>query len=492
MSALSIIDFPYLQNAAPLFNAVRDLSAPIWLDSGKPRLLRGRFDIISASPIITLETRGRTTTISDQHSAARPVQHSTENPFAVTERVLKEMGKIVNEPDLPFCGGLAGYFGYDLGQNASAASEALIDLAQLPDLRLGYYTWALIINHQTSKAWTVFHPACADTLKKDVLARLRAVDRTESESGDLANTNSKASNSEGVFSAGKKHNGNTNFELTAGFKASTSREVYAAHIASIKDYIAAGDCYQVNFAQHFSAEYKGDPWFAYQQLRTALPSPFSAFMAWDAKAILSLSPERFIKLSGHQVETRPIKGTAPRGLTIDNDREQAIALMNSAKNRAENLMIVDLLRNDLGKSCQPGSIRVPKLFDLESLANVHHLVSTVTGTLMASKTALDLLAGCFPGGSITGAPKKRAMEIIQETEQIKRSVYCGSIGYISACGRMDTNIAIRTLAANNGKLHCWGGGGIVADSTAEDEYQESITKIALLMETLSKKPPHQI
>ena len=475
MFAPHIIDFPYQPNAAALFNAVRDLPAPIWLDSGKPRSLRGRFDIISASPIATIETKGQMTTISHHQSGSKRIEHSANIPFAIAEQVLAEMGSIANETGLPFCGGLAGYFGYDAGQQVSPDVAALIDLAKLPDLRLGYYTWALIINHQTSKAWTVFHPACSDQLKKGVLARLTQVDKKEPKTSSPEDSNPET----------MRHKYETHFALSTGFKASIARDVYAAQIASIKDYIAAGDCYQVNFAQHFCAEYKGDPWFAYQQLRTALPSPFSAFMAWDDKAILSLSPERFIKLSGRQVETRPIKGTAPRGLTLDEDRDQAIALMNSAKDRAENLMIVDLLRNDLGKSCQPGSIRVPKLFNLESFANVHHLVSTVTGTLMDNKTALDLLAGCFPGGSITGAPKKRAMEIIRETEQIKRSVYCGSIGYISACGRMDTNIAIRTLLANKGRLHCWGGGGIVADSDADSEYAESLIKVSLLMDTLN-------
>ena len=466
MPAVKVIDFPYQQNTTSLFEAVRDLPNPIWLDSGKPRSLQGRFDIISAAPLVTIETFEQSTTITRKGKSSSELEQSTDNPFAIAERVLKELGSVPDNPDLPFCGGLAGYFGYNTGQqDRLSGPDSLVDLAELPDVRLGYYTWALITNHQASKAWTVFHPASSKELRKDILARLT-----------LALANERDTTNDKVAST---------FALSRAFKASISKDEYARKIAAIKNYIAAGDCYQVNFAQHFSAIYEGDPWFAYKQLRTVLPSPFSAFMAWENKAILSLSPERFVKLSRGQVETRPIKGTAARGLTVIEDREKAIALMNSAKDRAENLMIVDLLRNDLGKSCQPGSIRVPKLFNLESFANVHHLVSTVTGTLVKDKTPLELLAGCFPGGSITGAPKKRAMEIIREAEQIKRSVYCGSIGYISACGRMDTNIAIRTLAANAGQLHCWGGGGIVADSNTEDEYNESITKVALLMDTLS-------
>ncbi len=469
MLAPDLIDLPYPRSATRLFEAIRDLPEPIWLDSGKPRSLRGRFDIISAAPLITLETQGPRTRISNHDSARSYVNWSSEEPFVIAQQILDEVGSVAVNSNLPFCGGLAGYFGYDLARETTPNPGKLTDLAGLPEARLAYYTWALIINHQTRKAWLVFHPACHRELREDVIARL-----SHSPPGAVTS----ASTSE------NRTQEEANFLLTSDFKASISKAEYVDKVEAIKDYISAGDCYQVNFAQHFLASYKGDPWFAYQKLRMALPSPFSAFMSWDDKAILSLSPERFIKLANRQVETRPIKGTAPRGLNVKEDHEKAVALMNSEKDRAENLMIVDLLRNDLGKSCQPGSIRVPKLFDLESYANVHHLVRTVTGTLAEQKTALDLLAGCFPGGSITGAPKKRAMEIIQEMENLKRSIYCGSIGYISACGRMDSNIAIRTLVANAGQLHCWGGGGIVADSNADDEYQESIAKIAILMKTL--------
>ena len=204
--------------------------------------------------------------------------------------------------------------------------------------------------------------------------------------------------------------------------------------------------------------------------------------------MLSLSPERFIKadIGNNQitVETKPIKGTVLRGSTVEQDQNNAIKLLNSTKDRAENLMIVDLLRNDLGKNCEPGSIRVPELFSLESFPNVHHLVSTVTGVLRSDRSVIDLLRDSFPGGSITGAPKKRAMEIIEQLEPVKRSLYCGSIGYISASNNMDTNIAIRTLIADGDSLHCWGGGGIVADSDADKEFEDSMNKIRLLLQTL--------
>jgi Anthranilate/para-aminobenzoate synthases component I len=204
----------------------------------------------------------------------------------------------------------------------------------------------------------------------------------------------------------------------------------------------------------------------------------------DDNAILSLSPERFVRVSHHQVETRPIKGTRPRGKNSAEDAANAAELLASAKDRAENLMIVDLLRNDLGRTCRTGSVRVPQLFTLESYPNVHHLVSSVVGELADGKDALDLIGDSFPGGSITGAPKIRAMQIIDELEPTRRSLYCGSLLYLDVRGEMDSSIAIRSLLVKDGRVSCWGGGGIVADSDWQDEYQESITKVKVLLDTL--------
>ncbi|HAQ73180.1 MAG TPA: aminodeoxychorismate synthase component I, partial [Pseudomonas sp.] len=218
--------------------------------------------------------------------------------------------------------------------------------------------------------------------------------------------------------------------------------------------------------------------------RAACPTPYAGFMALEEGAIASLSPERFLRLGAGEVETRPIKGTRPRRTDPHADAAEAQALLASPKDRAENLMIVDLLRNDLGRSCQVGSIRVPELFALESYPNVHHLVSSVVGTLAEGCDAFDLLAGSFPGGSITGAPKIRAMQIIDELEPSDRSIYCGSLLYIDVRGEMDSSIAIRTLLFKDDQVRCWGGGGIVADSDWQAEYQESIDKVRVLMEML--------
>jgi para-aminobenzoate synthetase component 1 len=255
-----------------------------------------------------------------------------------------------------------------------------------------------------------------------------------------------------------------------------TRAQYAQAFHRIQHYIREGDCYQVNLAQRFEISVAGDPWDIYLDMRRHNPAPYSGFMRLPQGAVLSSSPERFLQVSNGQVETKPIKGTIRRSKFAYEDKALAAQLLESDKDRAENLMIVDLLRNDIGKNCRIGSVAVPRLFALESFATVHHLVSTVTGTLAEGRHALDLLRGCFPGGSITGAPKLRAMEIIEELEPHRRGLYCGALGYVGFDGNMDTNIAIRTAVTLGDRYLYWAGGGIVADSTLESEYDESFAK----------------
>jgi para-aminobenzoate synthetase component 1 len=223
-------------------------------------------------------------------------------------------------------------------------------------------------------------------------------------------------------------------------------------------------------------------------LRAINPAPFAAFLDFPDGRIVSSSPERFLCVRGERVETKPIKGTRPRSADPALDRALAEELRASEKDRAENVMIVDLLRNDLGKVCAPGSVRATRLFDVESYATVHQLVSTVEGRLAAGKHALDLVAACFPGGSITGAPKLAAMEIIEELEPQRRSIYCGAIGYVGYDGDMDTSIAIRTLLQHGDYMYAWAGGGVVADSNVDAEYQESFDKAAALLQVLNESP----
>ncbi len=455
MQSIGIQEIPYQPNSEQLFEAVRDLPDAIWLDSGKPGSTQGRFDIISACPDALIETRGSLSTISDSSGTTT----SERDPFDLAQQLLQPLLPFDNSAtNHPFVGGLIGYFGYDLGRRLIAIENRAEVSTDLPDMRIGRYLWALIIDHSARQCQLLFHRNCPEELREKISQRFK--------------NNSLPTSDKSLFT------------LTEKFKATLNQDQYQQSIRRIKDYIASGDCYQTNFAQHFSAAFTGDLWTAYKRLRENLPSPYSAFWHWPDQALLCVSPERFVQSVDSAVETKPIKGTAKRGATVAEDQQRSQQLVNSSKDRAENLMIVDLLRNDLSKNCESGSITVPKLFELESFANVHHLVSTVTGKLDKNATPLNLLRDCFPGGSITGAPKKRAMEIIEELEPVRRSLYCGSIGYISANNRMDTNIAIRTVIADGDQLHCWGGGGIVADSKEDREYQESIDKIGALLSAL--------
>ena len=253
----------------------------------------------------------------------------------------------------------------------------------------------------------------------------------------------------------------------------------------IKKYISDGDCYQVNYSQNFSAKYDGDPWDIYKDIRKLNPAPYSSFFSFDNKYIISSSPERFISINNNCVQTKPIKGTLKRLPDPKEDFTQIYILKNDEKNLAENLMIVDLLRNDLGMNCKNGSIKVDKLFEIETFANVHHLVSTISGEVDNDSNIYNLIKDAFPGGSITGAPKLRSMEIIEELEPNNRSIYCGSIGYIGFDEKTDLNISIRTMLAVNKNLYFWGGGGIVNDSDIRSEYNESIDKVKPLLDTFS-------
>ena len=276
------------------------------------------------------------------------------------------------------------------------------------------------------------------------------------------------------------------------FTATTSRESFLSGITRIKEWIAAGDIYQVNLSQAFSACVAGGSLFdLYQKLRMASPAPMAAWLALDGREILSSSPESFLKISGRSIETRPIKGTRPRFADPAEDRRSADELKTCAKENAELVMITDLLRNDLGQICEFGSVEVANMLQLESLAQVHHLVSTVTGTLRTDTDAIDALAACFPGGSITGAPKIRAMEIIRELEQQPRGIYCGAIGWLGFNGESSFNIAIRTLIRDHDRLFYQTGSGIVADSDPQREYEETLHKSAGIRLALSAAPLDQ-
>ena len=432
------------------FAPIAHLPWAMLLSSAQASHSDNRFDILTANPRATLVTRGAITSISD-HSGTR---ESAADPLLLVQQQCDALGVTPAASEtLPFQGGALGLFGYDLGRRfETLPARAEADLIT-PDMAVGIYDWALIADHHQQTLTLVALEAAQ--------ARLAWLTQWPTREA-------------------------LPFSLTSGWRSNLSYADYAARFAAVQDYIQAGDCYQVNLAQRFQAAYQGDEWQAFCQLNDANRAPFSAFLRLPESAILSLSPERFLSLNNRQIETRPIKGTRPRCADPIADAQQAEALRHAEKDRAENLMIVDLLRNDIGRVAQPGSVTVPALFEVEPFPAVHHLVSTVRARLHDPLQATDLLRACFPGGSITGAPKIRAMEIIDELEPQRRNAWCGSIGYLSLCGRMDSSITIRTLIAEGQQLYCAAGGGLVADSDPHAEYQETLDKVSRILPALEQ------
>lgn len=458
MNCYQIITLKHNADSAKMFEAIRRLARPVFLDSNHPNCKSQRFDILAAEPVASLTTRNGLTQMCQD---GQLIWTSPENPFVLLHEALARFSPpdAANSLDLPFTGGAIGFFSYDLSRNLVSMPSIAEDDLDIPRMDVCIYLWAVVVDHLLGQTKLIAHPACTQTQ----FDRIR--DLLTSPVPD------------------KPQNP---FQLQAPFQSNMSAREYQEKHQRILDYIHAGDCYQVNLTQRFCAPCQGDPWIAYREIRNDTDAPFSAFLGFEEHAILCLSPERFIRVHKREVETSPIKGTAARHINVKRDRDSALALKKSVKDRAENLMIVDLLRNDLGKSCVPGSIKVSRLFDVESYSNVHHLVSTIRGTLAENVQPLDLFEGCFPGGSITGAPKLRAMEIIEELEPHRRAAYCGSVAYVDFNGNMDSNIMIRTLVHHHNHIYCWGGGGIVADSKADKEYQESYIKVQHLMQILDR------
>ncbi len=449
-----IIELPHWETVARRFRTLADLPWAAWLDSAVSDS-NDRFDILVADPFVTLQTRGATTEIERNGGATIESQRSP------LELLRAELGDVTPGPaGLPFTGGAVGYFGYDLGRRLERIPSIAAADITMPDLAMGLYDWAVVVDHAARRTWLAGNGRDARTFASwdKLAARLSAEPPPDPPP----------------------------FRVLEAPQSNLGRDAYAAAFRAVQEHIRAGDCYQVNLTQRFSARAEGDAWHAYVRLRELNPAPFAAYLDLPDGKIVSSSPERFLRLRDGHVETKPIKGTRPRSRDPMRDRALAEELRTSAKDRAENVMIVDLLRNDLGKCCVPGSVRASKLFEIESFASVHQLVSTVEGELAPGKHALDLVAACFPGGSITGAPKVAAMKIIEELEPQRRSVYCGSIGYIGFDGNMDTNIAIRTLVQQGERVYTWAGGGVVADSNVDAEYQESLDKAAAMLAVMGE------
>ncbi|MGP1718273.1 MAG: aminodeoxychorismate synthase component I [Methylophilus sp.] len=469
--ALIQLDLPYAEGAYWL-TQVRHLPWPMLLESGRVETaaqqssvdeevsLGARFDIVVADPVAKIIHRRPYTVVHSHHD----VERFEDDPFAIVKRWLQPH-QVARVAEVPFAGGALGYFSYDLGRSIEPMPELAAQDMPLPELLIGIYDWAIVVDHHLRRCTLVSHTRFITQPALTVLHQTLLQPREQSETPA--------------------------FSVVGDISHNMHKAAYTAAFHKVKNYIRAGDCYQINLAQRLAVQVSGDAWQAYDQFRQLSKAPFMAYLQVDdgqdlSFSVLSMSPERFLQVTENKVETRPIKGTRPRHADAIRDQQEAEALANSIKDRAENLMIVDLLRNDIGKVCEIGSVKVDALFRLQRFTNVHHLVSIVRGVLANGYHALDLLRGCFPGGSITGAPKLRAMEIIEELEPHRRGIYCGSIGYIGFDGSMDTNIAIRTAVICKQTMTFYAGGGVVADSDCDKEYQETLDKASQFLKLVAQ------
>ena len=417
----------------------------MWLDSGGDA--RGRYDIFVTEPLTTIvSTAGKTFV-----ECGNERNLSTDDPLAVVRHELARY-PCSSDGRFPFTGGAVGYFAYGLGRYYETIPSCACDDLKLPDLAVGIYGWALVVDHKQQESHLIGHTSIPEVICswKQQIHRFTRLSTTDGRGAPLRRSSRIESN--------------------------LGRSEYAAHFARIQNHLRNGECYQINFAQRFRCGITGHSWTGFCRLMEIGAAPYAAYLNLPFCQILSASPERFLQVKERRVITSPIKGTRPRCPVVQTDQRLGEELRTSGKDRAENLMIVDLLRNDLGKACRTGSIEVPELFVLQSFSAVHHLISTIRGELADRSDALDLMRVCFPGGSITGAPKIQAMHIIDELEPHQRSIYSGSIGYIGFDGNMDSNIAIRTIVIKSGNAYYWSGGGIVIDSECDAEYQETFDK----------------
>lgn len=432
----------------------------LFLDSARTDS-NGRYSFIGVSPFRMMCCKNGMITIDDSTLKANPFDELTK---ALAEFSLKTV------PDLPpFQGGIAGMFGYELGSYLEKIPKSAQDDLAFPELMLGFYDLVIAWDHQHQRCW-VFSSGFPE--KEQANRAKRAKERLSWVLGffnqPLSSLTSFTVEDSSILSPFEQHS-------------------YETAVKEVIEYIKAGDIFEANISQRFSCKRPTvAPFMLYRKLRDKNPAPFASFMQYDDWVIASASPERFLKLSNKQVQARPIKGTRPRHTDPLIDKMNADALVNSEKDWAENVMIVDLMRNDISRVCEPHSVKVPQLCGLESFATVHHLVSVVEGTLQQDKNALDLLKATFPGGSITGAPKIRAMEIIAQIEPTLRGPYCGSMGYIGFNGDMDLSITIRTFVMNQDMLTFQTGGAITVDSDPFEEYEETLTKAKALRATLTQ------
>jgi para-aminobenzoate synthetase component 1 len=424
---------------------------------------QARYSFVAASPFLTFRSFGSRCEIT---SAKSQIQFG--NPWHVLDALMSRF-ELLDEIDLPFpLGGCFGYWGYDLKNftEPKLPRRAVNDL-ELPDCHVGFYDSLVVFDHRIGKVCVVSTGICSDGSRSEARAKEQLEFwKHRIQNPECSRKDAKARSPEKLCACAPLREISSNL----------SRDDFISKVERAQKYIRAGDIYQVNLSQRLTAQTGFSSWEFFEKLSAVSPAPFSAFLDCGDFQIASSSPEQFLRMSGSQIVTRPIKGTRPRDADLTRDAQLAYELQTSAKELSELVMITDLLRNDLGKVCEYGSVQVPELAKLEKFAQVQHLVSTVEGRLREDMTHFAAFASCFPGGSVTGAPKFRAMEIIDELEPISRGPYCGAIGYLGFNRESQLNIAIRTAIYASRKIHFNVGAGIVADSNPEAEYEETLAK----------------
>jgi para-aminobenzoate synthetase component 1 len=455
-----------------LVESLRGERGIVLLRSGSFDSSQARYSFVAARPFLTFRSFGSRCELDAPH------QSLFGNPWQVLDALMSRY-ELLDEIDLPFpLGGCFGFWGYDLKNfvEPKLPRTAINDL-ELPDCQTGFYDSLVVFDHRIDQVWIISTGLQADGARDAARAR----SQLESWKDHLQTTPAAAKS------------GDSPAPLRRPVASNLSREQFIAKVGRAREYIRAGDIYQVNLSHRLTAAIDLSGWDFFQRLCDVSPAPFATYLDFEDFQVCSSSPELFLRLSGSDIQTRPIKGTRPRGGDATRDAQLTYELQTSAKEMAELVMITDLLRNDLGKVCEYGSVQVPELVRLERYAHVQHLVSTVAGRLRGNQTHFSAFASCFPGGSVTGAPKIRAMEIIDELEPLARGPYTGSIGYLGFNRESQLNIAIRTAVCQPGAIHFHVGAGIVADSVAEAEYDETMAKaggyFAALRDPSNRKTP---
>lgn len=434
-------------NPCEVYEAFRYEIDTIILDSSKEDEKLSKYSFIGLNPYMTFS--------SFQNDGYIDGVKVEGNPFNILEELLTR-NKVVEKTNIPLIGGCMGYISYDTGRIIEKISDSSDEDFKIPHMKFVFYRNIIIFDLMKNKQYISYF-AGEEKIVEVIIEKIEQIEVKKEE---------------------------FRYNQEEKFISNFTKEAYKKSITRLKEYIRSGDVYIANMTQRFYCHNEEDSFTIYKKLREINKAPFSAYLNFHDFQIISSSPERFIQIKDRIAHTRPIKGTRPRGNTIEEDEKNKMELINSEKDKSELLMIVDLERNDFSKVCKPGTVKVKELFALEEYATVFHLVSTIEGELQDDVSAVKVMKECFPGGSITGAPKIRAMEIIEELEGLKRNIYTGAIGYFDFRGNSDFNIAIRTILKKDNKAYFGVGGGITYESLEEDEYLETLDKAKALMKVL--------